>query len=110
MPTSAGRTASNARDLQEQFWALICSDARLLQDQFDAIIAAGWPVPPTHRPTCRTGTQRPAAEESARPPRRSASWAARPRQPGVDGWGRQRSPPDTAPQPATTQTHDRKGR
>jgi hypothetical protein len=77
--------------IDEQFFALVCSDEQLLRAQFEEIVAAEWP-------TLRPGPGRAAGPE--RSGRRAGRWSrsgghlpTRPRHPGVGAWVRQRSPP-----------------
>ncbi|HET8600028.1 MAG TPA: hypothetical protein VFL99_06855 [Segeticoccus sp.] len=80
-----------AEAVEEEFWALICSDEELLNAEFEAIIAAERPSPPAPAAGRRAYQHRwgmPApGRVDALPP------AARPAHPGIDGWSRQRSPP-----------------
>ena len=87
--------------LEEQFLELVCADPDLLQAEFEAIVSAEWPAPSPQAPPRLPPLRRPAG----RPPvPRGGDWrgaglerlASRPRDPGIGGWGRQRSPPERA--------------
>ena len=94
MPTSPV-FGSVAASVDEQFLDLLCSDEDLLRAEFDAIIAAEWPTPPTDDPAgdgVAGHHQRPGG---TRGDTRVAAVPITPRHPGVGGWGRPRSPPNT---------------
>ena len=84
-----------AGSVDEQFLELICRDEELVDAEFEAIIAAEWPAPPARRHatkvTCGPAV-RPAKVPAALP---VDGWVRRPWYPGIGGWVRQRSPPDT---------------
>jgi hypothetical protein len=87
-------TVHAIRSMDEEFLELLCADEELLRAEFDAIIAAEWPGPPPAEPN--------DGADAARRPRRArrsrqasaAGLPNQPRHPGMDGWSRQRSPPD----------------
>ena|SRR6478736_910455 len=100
---------TTARNVDEQFLELICSDADLLKAEFDSIIAAEWsesPQPPADPGARGTAGGQPDSG-LARPtdPDPDRDLVGQPRHPGLGGWARQRSPPPRQPTPS-----DRKGR
>ena len=97
-------SADSTRTIDEQFLELICSDEDLLRAEFDAIIAAEWPSPPATTPR-RDAGWRPAREAHRHPRARITGPVARPPQPGVGEWARQRSPP-----PRQSRNTDTEGR
>jgi hypothetical protein len=51
-PTASGTVPDAARQIDDEFLALVYADPALLRAEFDAIIAAAWssPPPPDHTP------------------------------------------------------------
>jgi len=93
MPTRTGAGEATTRTVDEQFLDLVCGDADLLAAEFDAIIAAEWPAPPVDRLGRRAARERAVSGAGRHPAGPAHVSVARPRQPGTDGWARQRSPP-----------------
>jgi hypothetical protein len=103
MPPTPTTGETAARRVDDQFLDLICTDADLLRAEFEAIIAAEWPSPPANPPGHRTTGQHPTSRAARWLTARLGGAVSRPRQPGIGGWARQRSPPPRQPP-----TNDRK--
>jgi len=90
MPSTA---TTGDTTVDEQFLDLVCNDQDLLAAEFDAIIAAEWPSTPAKTPRRGATGGNPSSGAARDATASDAGPAARPQQPGVGGWARQRSPP-----------------
>jgi hypothetical protein len=84
----AGRSESDA------FLELLYADEELVRVEFEAIVAAEWPRPPDRRAAVRSQH---VGEDGGPAPSRTRTSPSEPaveRQPGVDAWARERSPPN----------------
>jgi hypothetical protein len=97
MPPSPAVGATTARNLDEQFFDLICGDADLLAAEFDAIIAAEWSAPPDDGPGRGTSGRHPRRDAARRAADAVRAPIARPGHPGIGEGARQRSPPFRTP-------------
>jgi hypothetical protein len=91
LPAGARATEVSA---QEEALGLLCADPELVQAEFEAIVAAEWPRPPEHRAAVPAQHRRPSGGPAPGRARVRYIVPSPDLHRGVDGWGRQRSPPD----------------
>jgi len=98
MPTTpATGEAIVERNVDEQFFDLICADQELLTAEFDAIIAAAWPTPPVSLPRRGAAGRKPERGRSGRWRSRARPHRQQTHPLGGEAWRRQRSPPNSQP-------------